>query len=148
MFTSSTKREIRHFHVVVVQWRLGNVQKSVMHVQTCCFANLNQLFLFLFFFFLPFSLPSSSLLPMSSLLLKPCNFNDAISCKHILQFSTDPPRLLVLLTGESNISLSANLHILNYRYYHSIKFFLFCRKNVCWRIMATERLVLTLLHWP
>ena len=42
-FTSSTKREIRHFHVVVVQWRLRNVQKSVMHVQGCCFANLNLL---------------------------------------------------------------------------------------------------------
>ena len=34
MFTFSTKREIRHFHVVVVEkW-----QKSVMHVQSCCFA--------------------------------------------------------------------------------------------------------------
>ena len=37
VFTSSTKRKIRHFHVVVVQSR----QKSVMHVQGCCFANLN-----------------------------------------------------------------------------------------------------------
>ena len=27
VFTSSTKREIRHFHVVVVQWRQTNVQK-------------------------------------------------------------------------------------------------------------------------
>ena len=34
LFTFSTKREIRHFHVVVVEkW-----QKSVMHVQSCCFA--------------------------------------------------------------------------------------------------------------
>ena len=41
--TSSTKREIRHFHVVVVQWRQINVQKSVMHVQSCCFPNLNLL---------------------------------------------------------------------------------------------------------
>ena len=32
------------FHVVVVQRRLRNVQKSVMHVQSCCFAHLNQLF--------------------------------------------------------------------------------------------------------
>ena len=32
------KREIRHFHVVVVQWQQRNVQKSVMHVQSCCFA--------------------------------------------------------------------------------------------------------------
>ena len=34
--TSSVHREIRHFHVVVVQWRQRNVQKSV---QNCCFAN-------------------------------------------------------------------------------------------------------------
>ena len=41
--TSSTKRENRHFYVVVVQRRLRNVQKSVIHVQTCCFANLSLL---------------------------------------------------------------------------------------------------------
>ena len=34
MFTSWTKREINHFHVVVVQRRQRNVQKSVMHVQS------------------------------------------------------------------------------------------------------------------
>ena len=39
VFPSSTKREIRHLHVVVVQRRLTNVQKSVMYVQNCCFAN-------------------------------------------------------------------------------------------------------------
>ena len=33
------KRENRDFHVVVLQ---RNVQKSVMHVQSCCFAGLNQ----------------------------------------------------------------------------------------------------------
>ena len=43
VFPSSTKREIRHFHVVVVQRRQRNVQKSVMHVQSCYFANLNLL---------------------------------------------------------------------------------------------------------
>ena len=34
-----TKREIRHFHVVVVQWQQRNVQKRVMedHLQNCCF---------------------------------------------------------------------------------------------------------------
>ena len=42
---SSTKREIRQFHVVVVQRRQRNVQKSVMHVQSCCFACLNLLLL-------------------------------------------------------------------------------------------------------
>ena len=49
VFTCSTKREIRHFHavvvLVVVLWRQRNVQKSVMHVQSCCFANLNPLLL-------------------------------------------------------------------------------------------------------
>ena len=49
--------EIRKFHVAVVQRWLRNVQKSVMHVQSCCFTNINLLP------FLPFSLPSASLLP-------------------------------------------------------------------------------------
>ena len=41
VFTSSTKREIRHFQVVVVQRRQRNVQKSgVIHLQSCCFSNL------------------------------------------------------------------------------------------------------------
>ena len=35
----SIKREMRHFHVVVFQLRQRNVQKGVMHVQSCCFAN-------------------------------------------------------------------------------------------------------------
>ena len=43
VFTSSEKREIRQFHVVIVHWRQRNVQKSMMHVQSCCLANLNQL---------------------------------------------------------------------------------------------------------
>ena len=30
---------IRHFHVVVGQRRQRNVQKSLMRVQSCCFAN-------------------------------------------------------------------------------------------------------------
>ena len=39
VFTYFTKRarEIRKFHVVFVQRRLRNVQKSVMHVQSYCF---------------------------------------------------------------------------------------------------------------
>ena len=36
-FTSSTKREIRHFHVIVVKRRRRNVQKSATRVQSCCF---------------------------------------------------------------------------------------------------------------
>ena len=38
LFMSFTKREISHFHMVVVQWRQRNLQKSVMHEQSCCFA--------------------------------------------------------------------------------------------------------------
>ena len=54
-------REIRQFHVAAVHWRQRNVQKRVMHVQSCCFANLNQLLL-------PFSLPSrSSLLKLPNI---------------------------------------------------------------------------------
>ena len=41
VFPPSTKRENRRFHVVVV---LRNVQKSVMHVQSCCFACLTYYF--------------------------------------------------------------------------------------------------------
>ena len=43
LFMSSTKREIRTFHVVIVQRRQRNVQIRVMHVHCCCFANLNLL---------------------------------------------------------------------------------------------------------
>ena len=45
MFPSLTKRGIRHFHVVVVQRRVRHVQKSVMHVQSCRFANQTYCFL-------------------------------------------------------------------------------------------------------
>ena len=44
--TSSTKRETRQSRVVFVQGRQRNLQKSVMHVQSCCFANLNLLLFF------------------------------------------------------------------------------------------------------
>ena len=49
VFTYSIKRarEVRKFHVAVVQRWLKNVQKSVMHVSSCCFTNIN---LLLFFF--------------------------------------------------------------------------------------------------
>ena len=42
VLTYSLKRacEIRKFHIAVVQQRLRNVQRSVMHVQSCSFANL------------------------------------------------------------------------------------------------------------
>ena len=38
-FPSSKKLKIWSFHVDVVQERQRNVQKSVMHVQSCCFVN-------------------------------------------------------------------------------------------------------------
>ena len=45
VFTDYIKqaREIRTFHVAVVQRRLRNVQKSVIHEQSCCFAKMNLL---------------------------------------------------------------------------------------------------------
>ena len=36
---SYIKRPMREFHVVVVKWRQRNVEESVMHVQSCCFAH-------------------------------------------------------------------------------------------------------------
>ena len=44
VFTSSIKGEIKQFHVVVVQRRQRNGQKSVMHVQSCFFLYLNYCF--------------------------------------------------------------------------------------------------------
>ena len=41
-------RDIRNFYIAVVQRRLRNVPKSMLHVQSCCFANFN-----LFFFVVP-----------------------------------------------------------------------------------------------
>ena len=67
VFTSSFKpvREIRRFHVAVVQRRLRNVQKSVMQVQSCCFDNVNLLLV------LPFLLPSpSSLLKVPTVVIQ------------------------------------------------------------------------------
>ena len=59
VFTSWTKREIRHFHVVVVQRRQRNAQKSgVIQLQSCYFSNLKTYFWPIVF--LPFSLPSQS----------------------------------------------------------------------------------------
>ena len=43
LFPSSTKRKIRKFHVVDVQRLQRNVQKSLIHVQSSCFACLNLL---------------------------------------------------------------------------------------------------------
>ena len=40
-YTIKRAREIRRFDVAVVQRRLRNVQKNVMHVQSGCFANNN-----------------------------------------------------------------------------------------------------------
>ena len=58
MFMPSSKREIRQFHVLVVQRRQRNVQKSIMHMQSCCFTNLN----LIAFFLIPLPSPSSLLI--------------------------------------------------------------------------------------
>jgi len=42
------EHEIRKFQVTVMQWRLRSVQKSVMHMQSYCFANKNLLLFLLF----------------------------------------------------------------------------------------------------
>ena len=58
-------REIRKFHVIIVQRWLRNLQKSVMHVQSCFFAKVKPIT------FLPFSLPSpSSLLKLPIVLIQ------------------------------------------------------------------------------
>ena len=44
LFTSSIKREIRHFQVMVEQWLQRNGRKSMMHVQNCCFASSTNCF--------------------------------------------------------------------------------------------------------
>ena len=51
VFTYFVKRarEIRGFHVPVVQRRLRTVQEK--YVQSCCFVNLNPFFCFFFVFF-------------------------------------------------------------------------------------------------
>ena len=42
VFTSSIKHEFRHFHFVVIEGQ-QRIQKCVMHMQSCCFANLKLL---------------------------------------------------------------------------------------------------------
>ena len=86
------KREIRHFHVVVVQRRLRNGQKSVMHVQSCCFANLNLLL------FLPFSSPlwSSSLLKGTGSLFSACSLIKLCLSNLLLIVSVNNPTHIYL----------------------------------------------------
>ena len=81
VFTHSIERahEIRKFHVAVVQRRLRNVQKGVMHVQSVCFANMNHLLF----------CRSRCRRPMrclSSLLLWSRNFATMVTLRH-----TSPP---------------------------------------------------------
>ena len=80
VFTYSVKqaREIRKFHVAVVQWRLKNVQKRVMHVQSCYFANINLLLFAVLFA----DASPSSLLKKSSLLFWSRNFATMVTWRH------------------------------------------------------------------
>ena len=57
LFEFSSKLKILSFHVVVVQGRQRNVQKSAMHVQNCCFA-IKPIAFLTFPFPFPFPLPS------------------------------------------------------------------------------------------
>ena len=82
-------REIRKFHVAVMQRRLRNVHKSVMHVQSCFFADINPL---------PFS---SSLCRrrhrcLSSILLWSRNFATMVTWRHTSPFNTDTPSIRTL----------------------------------------------------
>ena len=43
LFPFSSQLKIWSFHVVVLQRRLWNLQKAVMHVQSCCFPLINLL---------------------------------------------------------------------------------------------------------
>ena len=54
LFPSSTKHEIRQFYVVVMQRLQSNVQKSLMHMQSCCFNWLSNPITFLLFLLLSF----------------------------------------------------------------------------------------------
>ena len=104
MPTFSTKREIRHFHVVVVQRRQRNVQKSVMHVQSYCFANRSKPIAFF-----PFSLPSpSSLLklPNESMEYTLCR-SIVWSCHCINQRTGDTEQLDLCCVEEEN---TKNIH--------------------------------------
>ena len=85
VFTHSIKRahEIRKFHVAVVQRRLRNIQKSVMHVQSCCFANMNHLLFCR-------SRCRRRMRCFSSLLLWSRNFATMVTLRH-----TSPPCLFI-----------------------------------------------------
>ena len=69
-------RDIRNLYIAVVQRRLRNVQKSQMHVQNCCFADLNLML------FLPFSLPW----------LWSRNFGTMVTWRHISPLCWDKSR--------------------------------------------------------
>ena len=93
VFTSSTKRDIRHFYVVVVQRLQRNVQKSVMHVQSCCFAKLLKPIAFLTF---SLTSPSSLLRPPIatedlSLRTKNCIYSSGELCSNVSDTPTCKP---------------------------------------------------------
>ena len=87
VFTSSTKREIRQVHLVVVQWRQTNVQKSVLYEQSCCFANLK---------LLPFC--------------RPCSCQRRLLTSPIIFFLLDTFHCFVHLVWRWN-KLQSNLHV-------------------------------------
>ena len=78
-------RDIRNFYIAVVQRRLRNVQKSQMHVQNCCFADLN-LMLFCH------SRCRGHRRCLSSLLLWSRNFGTMVTWRHISPLCWDQSR--------------------------------------------------------
>ena len=85
-------RKIRKFHLAALQRRLRNIQKRVMHVQSCCFANINLL------------LFSSSLCRrrcrvLSSLLLWATNFVNMVTWRQKLLLSIEHKQYGIYMTS-------------------------------------------------
>ena len=113
MFTYSINwaREIRKFLVAVVQRRLGNVQKSVMHLQSCCFTNRNLLL------FCRSRLPSpSSLLVIQ----KFCNHGNVTShlCSLLRPFTIAKDECFFFYHGREKRRLTRLLPRCNYQTNH------------------------------
>ena len=88
----------RHFHVIVVQRCLRNVQKSLMHVESCCFADIN-LLLFC----------HSCCLHVSSLILKKkllTNLKLSQQCQHCI-YNHNKQRAPEVWTVSKHISLES-----------------------------------------
>ena len=85
-------REIRKFQVAVVQGRLRNVQKRVMHVQSCCLADIN-----LLLFYSSLSLRRRGCLSSLSIVWSG-NFDTMVTWRHTsLYYEDDKDRLFKII---------------------------------------------------